>query len=80
MPKQPKDFEEEDIGSIKVSDSMTLKVRIVNDEYLDIRMWVESEKYTGPTKKGIRLYLFDANWEQFIELMEKVDKKYEELA
>lgn len=71
---------EEDIGSIMVSDSMILKVRLVGKEYLDIRMWVESERYTGPTKKGIRIYLFDDIWTRFKELMEKVDKKYEEIA
>lgn len=80
MPKQTKEFEGEDIGSIKVSDTMTLQVRLIDKEYVDIRMWVETEKYTGPTKKGIRLYLFDDIWTRFKKLMEKVDKEYEKLA
>jgi len=69
-----------DIGSIKLSDTSELKVKIINDEYIDLRIWVKMENYTGPTKRGIRFYLFDSNFEEFCKLIEKVKKVYEELA
>lgn len=43
--------------------------------HLDIRTWVESEKYTGPTKKGIN---FDIeNLEEFKTLLEEIDNELE---
>lgn len=39
--------------------------------HLDIRTWINSEKYTGPTKKGIN---FDIeNLEEFKEILEQID-------
>lgn len=39
--------------------------------HLDIRTWIQSEKYTGPTKKGIN---FDIeNLEEFKEILEQID-------
>ena len=41
--------------------------------HLDIRTWIESEKYTGPTKKGIN---FDIeNLEDFLEILKDIDKE-----
>jgi len=79
MPNETREFKAEDIGSINLTEEASLRVSIVNDEYLNIRIWVESERYTGPTKKGIYFSLSDDTWVQFKELMEKVDKKHEEL-
>lgn len=43
--------------------------------HLDIRTWIQSEKYTGPTKKGIN---FDIeNLEEFKEILEKIDSDLE---
>lgn len=40
--------------------------------HLDIRTWIESEKYTGPTKKGIN---FDVeNLEEIRAILEGIDK------
>lgn len=75
-----KQTEQKEIGRIKLSDTQDLVVSIVNDEKLDIRTWVNMDSYKGFTRKGIRLYLFDDNWDEFKELMEKVDKVYEEIA
>ena len=69
-----------DIGSIELSDTSELKVKIVNDEYIDLRIWMKTENYTGPTKRGIRFYLFDSNFEEFCYLIEKAKKVYEDLA
>jgi len=76
----PKEFKYTDIGSIELSDTSELKVKIVDDEYVDFRIWMKTEKYTGPTKRGIRFYLFDSNFEEFCKLIEKVKKVYEDLA
>ncbi|MBA7692747.1 hypothetical protein ES703_101314 [subsurface metagenome] len=76
----PKELKYTDIGSIKISDTAELKAKIVDDEYVDFRIWVKTENYTGPTKRGIRFYLFDSNFEEFCKLVEKVKKVYEDLA
>ena len=75
-----KQTEQKEIGRIKLSDTQDLVVSIVNDEKLDIRTWIEMDSYKGFTRKGIRLYLFDGNWDKFKKLMEKVDKEYEKIA
>ena len=72
--------EDKEIRRIKLSDTQELVVTLVDDEKIDIRIWVDMDSYKGFTRKGIRLYLFDGNWEQFKELMEKVDREYQELA
>jgi len=75
-----KEIKYTDIGSIELSDTSELKVKIIDDEYVDLRIWMKTEKYTGPTKRGIRFYLFDSNFEEFCKLIEKVKKVYEDLA
>ena len=67
--------EQKQIGRIRLSDYEDLVVTIVGDERLDLRVWVETEKYQGPTKRGVRFYLFDGIWEEFKKLVEKVDKE-----
>lgn len=76
----PEKAEYIDIGSIELSDTSELKVKIVNKELIDLRIWIKTEDYTGPTKRGIRFYLFDSNFEEFCKLIEKAKKVYEELA
>ena len=75
-----KQREQKEIGRIKLSDTQDLVVSIVDKEKLDIRTWVDMDSYKGFTKRGIRLYLFDDNWEKFKEIMERVDKEYEGMA
>lgn len=70
---------QEEIGRITLSDSQELVVSVVDDERLDLRLWVKTDSYTGPTKRG-RRFLFDEIWEHFKGLMEAVDKVYKELA
>jgi len=52
----------------------------VNNEKLDLRVFVKSDSYEGWTKQGFRLYLFDEIWEEFKKLIDKVDKAYKEIA
>ncbi len=72
--------EQKEIGRIKLSNTRELVTSIVDGEKLDLRIWVDSNNYKGWTKQGLRFYLFDGNWEEFKELMGKVNKEYENLA
>ena len=65
---------------MKLSDARDLVACLVDNEKLDLRVWVESNTYKGWTKQGFRLYLFEGNWEEFKNLIDKVDKAYEEIA
>lgn len=44
-----------------------------------MRVWVETDKYQGPTKRGVRFYLFDGIWGEFKKLIKKVDKEVKKL-
>ena len=72
-------IEQKEIGRIALSDEQELVVSIVDNEKLDLRIWVKTDSYTGPTKRGMRFYLFDGNWEEFKKLIDKADKVYQEI-
>ena len=74
-----KQTNQKEIGRIRLSETQDLVVSIVDNEKLDIRTWIDLDSYKGFTRKGIRLYLFDGNWDKFKEIMQKVDKEYEEI-
>ncbi len=78
--RKVKQTEQKEIGRIKLSDTRELVASIVDGEKVDLRIWVDSSNYKGWTKQGLRFYLFDGNWTEFKELMEKVNKEYENLA
>lgn len=62
------------IGSIKKRDDVEIRATLAvfrNEHYIDIREYVESESYTGPTKKGIRFHV--ENWEDFQKLIAQID-------
>lgn len=71
--------DQKEIGRIKLSESQDLVASIVDKEKLDLRIFINTEKYKGPTKRGVRFYLFDDNWEEFKKLIPKVDKVYQEI-
>ncbi len=66
------------IERIKLSDNQDLVTSLVDNEKLDLRIFVKTDNYTGATKRGFRLYLFDNNWTEFKKLLDKVDVIYEE--
>lgn len=68
------------MGRIKLTDTRELVASLVGDEKLDSRVWIDTEKYTGATKRGLRFYLHDENWNEFKRLINKVDKAYKEIA
>lgn len=70
---------QKEIGKIKLNDSQELIISIVDDEKLDLRIWVKTDSYTGPTKRGVRFYFFDGIWEKFKRLIPKIDRVYKEL-
>lgn len=67
----------EEIGRFKLTDYQTLVASFVGEK-LDLRIWVDGGGYKGWTKQGLRFYLFDENWEEFKELVDKVDEAFEE--
>lgn len=75
-----KQSEKKEIGRIRLSDTQDLVVSLVGNERVDIRVWMQRKNYEGPTRRGVRFYLFDDNWPEFKKLMEKVDKECKELA
>ena len=71
--------EQEEIGRIKLSDAQDLVASLVDNEKLDLRIFIKSDSYTGATKRGFRFYLFDNNWIEFKRLVDKVDKVYNKI-
>jgi len=71
---------QKEIGRVKLSDTQELVVSLIGGERVDIRVWMEGKNYTGPTRRGVRFYLFDENWPEFKKLVDQVDKIYEEMA
>ena len=72
--------EQKEMSRIKLNDSSELVATIVDNEKLDLRIWIDTEEYKGPTKRGLRFYLFDGIWDEFKKLVEKVDREYEKLS
>ena len=70
---------QKEVARIKLSESQDLVATIVDNEKLDLRVYVKTDTYSGPTKRGMRFYLFDGIWEEFKKLVEKVDKEVEGL-
>jgi len=69
-----------EIRRIRLNDNQDIVVSIVDNEKLDIRVFVKSDSYTGPTKRGVRFYLLDDNWTEFKKLIDQVDKAYQAIA
>ncbi len=58
---------------------LVLSCRRRNDDdeglpYVDMRLYMTSDKYTGYTKNGFSLSLLD-NWDEFVETINKMDKE-----
>jgi len=75
-----KQTEQKEIGRIKLTDTQDLVASLVNDEKLDLRVFVKSDSYTGATKRGLRFYLHDGNSTESKKLIHKQDKAYQEVA
>lgn len=75
-----KQTEQKEIGRIKLTDTRELVASLIDDEKLDLRIWVDSESYKGWTKQGLRFYLHEGNWDEFKKLIDKVGQAYQEIA
>ncbi len=67
-------MEEQEIGRIKKTDATSVVIRINEfhgEKGVDIREFVETNKYTGLTKKGTRIPV--SKWAEFKELIDKVE-------
>jgi len=71
---------QKEVGRLKISDSQSLVATMIDSEKLDLRIWIDTEEYKGPTKRGLRFYLFDGIWDEFRKLVEKVNGEYEKLS
>ncbi len=70
---------ERQIGEIGLGGDRHLVATLINREKIDFRLFLKTSRYSGPTKSGVRFYLFDGIWEEFKKLIEKVDKEVKEL-
>jgi len=66
-------------GAIEVFDTKELVPSLVDNDRVDIRVWLKGDDYEGPTRKRVRFYLFDRVWKEFKKLMSKVDREYQEI-
>lgn len=81
-PKKEKAIEYKDViqaRELEIADGIKLVFTVSKtsegNPHLDIRTWIESEKYTGPTKKGIN---FDIeSLEEFRGILEEIDLELE---
>ncbi|MBA7490756.1 hypothetical protein ES702_01299 [subsurface metagenome] len=71
---------QKEIGRIPLREGENLVVNLVDNEKVDLRVWMDTDKYKGPTKRGVRFYLWDGNWEKFKKLIKTVDKEVEKVA
>lgn len=71
---------QKEIARVKLNDTSDLVAAIVGNEKLDLRAFANTDSYKGPTKRGLRFYLWDGIWDEFKKLIEKVDKEYQKLA
>ena len=72
--------EQKEIGRIRLSDTQDLVASLIDNEKLDLRIFIKSDSYAGATKRGFRFYLFDNNWIEFKKLINKIDEAYEEIS
>jgi len=68
-----------EIGKIRLKEDQRLIINLIDDEKLDIRVWLNSEKYSGPTKRGVQFYLFDGIWDEFKKLVRKLSRSSKNL-
>lgn len=67
-------MEEQEIGRLKKTESTSVIIRInefQGEKGIDIREYVETNKYKGPTKKGTRIPA--SKWKEFKALIDKVE-------
>ena len=74
-----KQTEQKEIGRIRLSDNQDLVASLVDNEKLDLRVWMDTDGYKDPTKRGVRFYLFDGIWEKVFEILKVFNDEFEEM-
>lgn len=68
--------------SFPKSDTSEIKIQVIKksngDCHVDIREYVDTEGYSGPTKKGVRFYTGDELWQTFLDIIDEADEVLEE--
>lgn len=62
-----------DIGEFNKSETTKVIVKInefQGEKGVDIREYVETKKYTGPTKKGVRVPM--SKWDEFTRIINEI--------
>lgn len=66
----------QEIGEVKISSSVKIvinRVKFRKQNFIDIRKWVKTKRYTGLTRKGIMIP--EDVWLDFMEVLRKVKVK-----
>lgn len=73
--KKIKCMEEFEVGAIQKRDDVKIRVclKMCDQNFnIDIREYLETERYSGPTRKGI--FFSTEDWNAFFELMRRLDE------
>lgn len=57
------------MGRIRLSDNQDIVASLVDNEKLDLRVWMDTDGYKGPIERGVRVYLFVGIWEKAFEVL-----------
>ena len=71
--------ERREIGRVTLREGEDLILTLVDQEKLDIRVWMDTQRYKGPTKRGVRFYIYDEIWPKVFELFKTFNDEYEKL-
>jgi len=71
---------QKEVARVRLNDHSDLVATIVDNQKLDLRVFVNTDSYQGPTKRDLWLYLFDRICEEFKKLVDKMDHEYQKLA
>lgn len=72
--------QKKEIGRVALREGEDLVIALVDEEKLDIRVWMDTERYKGPTKRGVRFYLFDGIWPKVFAVLKAFNKEFDKIA
>jgi len=70
---------QKEVARVRLSETQEIVATIVDNEKLDLRVFISTDSYKGPTKRGVRFYLFDGIWQEFKKLISAVDQEVKQL-
>jgi len=72
--------ERKEIGRVTLREGEDLILTLIDSEKLDLRIWLDTQRYKGPTKRGVRFYLYDGIWERVFGLFKAFNEEFEKIA